>query len=390
MERHLLMGDNCIQWYDNFVDNVWTFGFHDAPLSVETLREVQFEEPLKMIPESHVKTFTELYPDGYDFQIPWRWILGEKKYTDLLQNVAENAKLSICALEASGYHKTYKKIRKFLTELRRPIVDVDKLAKYIHQNDKGMTVETSLRSFAPIESLAPSIKYDLVGTATGRLTVKKGPKILTLPARYRDIIKAEDGCDIVQIDLVSAEPRTALYVSGNTAEGDVYNQISKDLGFDFPRDVIKVASLSALYGAGLNSLTNLLGSKFKAKRVVDNLKSHFKVNQVTTKLAQEMKDRDYITNLFGRRLATRTDEIQKVYSHFMQSTTSDAALSMFSDFCKSALDVDSNFKSFYVIHDALVCQVSKSKRQELQSMSRILHLDDVGDYETKMTSVNDN
>jgi len=101
-----LMGDNCIQWYDNFVDNVWTFGFHDAPLSVETLREVQFEEPLKMIPESHVKTFTELYPDGYDFQIPWRWILGEKKYTDLLQNVAENAKLSICALEASGYHKT--------------------------------------------------------------------------------------------------------------------------------------------------------------------------------------------------------------------------------------------------------------------------------------------
>jgi len=359
-------------------------------MSIQTLLEVLGEDPIHMFPEEQKKAFNEIVPDGLSCPIPWRWVLGEKKFMDLLNNALERSRINVCALEESKYEQTYKMIRNFLLSLQEPLVDIDKLAYYIKNNKKGMTVEASLRSFVSKTNKAPKIVYDQAGTATGRLTVKRGPRILTLPSRYRDIIKAAPGCEVVQIDLVSAEPRTALYVAGKEAKGDVYEQISADLNLSVERDVVKVASLSALYGAGSSSLSTLLGSKPKAQRVINSLRSHFGVQRIESQLVADLKTNGYITNLFGRKLMTRKDEYQKVYSHFMQSTTSDAAICMFSQACELLRKEDPNFKPFYVIHDALVCEVTSNLRPRLEEMTQKLSLGSVGLYTTKMTSVSNN
>ena len=63
---------------------------------------------------------------------------------------------------------------------------------------------------------------------------------------------------------------------------------------------------------------------------------------------------------------------------------------MFDNLCKTLSKVDTSFKAFYVIHDALVCQVSTSLRNELEDISKVINMEGVGPYETKMTSINDN
>ena len=379
-----------VQWVVDIPENVWVVGQDEHPGSVENLMHVLGEKPIDLFPRSHIQAFKELCPDGLREEVPWRWVLSDDHYMERLNMIIEKSRINVCALEDSNYDQTYKTIREFLLGLRRPLVDADKLKSYIASNDKGMTVEASLRSFMPEGNRASKVVYDQAGTATGRLTVKQGPRILTLPSRYRDIIKADHGCEIVQIDLVSAEPRTALYVAGKQAAGDVYSSISKDLGLDVERDVVKVASLSALYGAGSSSLSNLLGSKVLAKRVIERLRDHFGVRRVESQLLSDMKSNGYITNLFGRKMMTRRDEVQKLYSHFMQSTTSDAAITMFSNACYEMLKEDEMFKPYYVIHDALVCQLTSSKRKCLEEKTRYLDLPGVGFYETKMTSISDN
>ena len=390
--QHLMTDPDTrsVQWCNEVPSDVWVLGDKNHPMSIQSLLEVLGEDPICMFPDAHKKAFEEVVPEGLNSQIPWRWVLGEKVFMDLLNNALERSRINVCALEESKYEQTYKMIRKFLLSLQEPLVDIDKLAYYIKNNKKGMTVEASLRSFVSKTNKAPRILYDQAGTATGRLTVKRGPRILTLPARYRDIIKASDGCEVVQIDLVSAEPRTALYVAGKEASGDVYNQISKDLNLQVERDVVKVASLSALYGAGSASLADLLGSKPQARRVISSLRSHFGVQRIESQLVSDLKSNGFITNLFGRKLMTRKDEYQKVYSHFMQSTTSDAAICMFSQACDVLKSQDKNFKPFYVIHDALVCEISSDLKNELQKTTQKLTLGGVGLYETKMTSVSDN
>lgn len=391
-DQHLLTNpaSATIQWCNKIPVDVWVVGNTYHPNSIEILLDVLGEDPLDLFPSSHLNAFKALCPDGVQSNIPWRWMLSDKEYMGRLNTIIERSRINVCALEDSKYDQTYKTIRRFLLGLQQPLIDTDRLDSYIRSNTKGMTVEAALRSFSPKGNTAPKIKYNQAGTATGRLTVQSGPRILTLPSRYRDIIKAEKGCEVVQIDLVSAEPRTALYVAGKVADGDVYASIAKELNLDVERKVVKVASLSALYGAGSSSLSELLGSKVTAKRVIGRLRDHFGVQRIESQLSSDMKSIGYISNLFGRKLMTRRDEIQKSYSHFMQSTTSDAAITMFSKASKLMKEIDPRFKPFYMIHDAMVCEVSSNLRDELEQMTQMLLLDGVGLYETKMTSISDN
>ena len=390
--HHLRVDDNIqsFQWSDCASHDDWILGSSAEVNSLDCMLDVFGYNPISVFPEAQHKAFYELCSGSMPTTIPWHYVLRQDQFKKHVRRAVEKAIVSICDFEASGYDQTYKKIRKFLLSLTQPLVDQSKLSAYIAGNDKGMTVEGSLRSFQCRSGKAPRILYDQAGTATGRLTVKRGPRILTLPSRYRDILKPRPGMELVQIDLVSAEPRTALHVAGKSIEGDVYKQISESLNLDVTREVIKVASLSALYGAGHKMLTQKLGNAAAAKRLIRQLRLHFGVARIESQLTLEMKEKGFITNLFGRKLGTRRDEIQKAYSHFMQSTTSDAALVMFADLTNHITrNIDPEFKAVYVIHDALVCELSKDKKEEISNASKIIALESVGNYDSKMTAISE-
>ena len=391
--RHHLRVDRDVQsfqWADGSSHSDWILGSHTDVNSLDCMLEVFGYDPISVFPEAQHKAFSEICSGSIPTTIPWHYVLRQDQFKKHVRRAVEKAIVSICDFESSGYDQTYKKIRKFLLSLTQPLVDQSRLRSYIEGNDKGMTVESSLRSFYCRSGKAPRIVYDQAGTATGRLTVKKGPRILTLPSRYRDILKPRPGMELVQIDLVSAEPRTALHVAGKGMEGDVYKQISESLNLDVPREVIKVASLSALYGAGHKMLTQKLGNASAAKRLIRQLRLHFGVSRIESQLTLEMKEKGHITNLFGRKLGTRRDEIQKAYSHFMQSTTSDAALVMFADLTSHITNnIDPEFKAVYVIHDALVCELSKDKKDEIADASKSIVLESVGNYDSKMTAISE-
>ena len=88
-------------------------------------------------------------------------------------------------------------------------VNVSNINSYIKETTSGPSVISSLRTFLPDDTgQAKKVRYDQIGTTTGRLTVKSGPAILTLPQKYRDVISSRyDQGKVIQIDFVSVEPR---------------------------------------------------------------------------------------------------------------------------------------------------------------------------------------
>ena len=55
----------------------------------------------------------------------------------------------------------------------------------IEQND---SIVSNLKNFKPLRAYAEKPQYNLNSNVSGRLTINKGPNILTLPRKYRSII----------------------------------------------------------------------------------------------------------------------------------------------------------------------------------------------------------
>lgn len=205
--------------------------------------------------------------------------------------------------------------------------------------------------------------YDNVHSATGRMSVKSGPRILTLPKDMRSSIRSrwDDGC-LLEVDFNSLEVRVLGWITGNElGAGDVYEKIGSIAGFtNTSRLIVKEATLSAIYGMSRRNFALRYQDTPDAVEIYDAIKETMRVRDLDERLRSMKK----FANAFGRPLGSTDARI----SHYVQSSAVDVVCDGFLGLIKQ---LDRNFcVPVFLIHDALVLDVKQRYIAEVESLCK--------------------
>lgn len=204
--------------------------------------------------------------------------------------------------------------------------------------------------------------YDNCHSSTGRMTVRNGPKILTLPKDQRGCIVSrwDDGV-IVEVDFNALDARVLGWISGHVAQpGDMYEWIGSEAGISAPRPVIKEATLAAMYGMSRRNFALRYQDMPDAIDLYEKVRTFMRVRELEERLSRQ----ETLCNAFGRPLTSTSARI----SHHVQSSAVDVACSGF-DWLVQQVDKEQCLPIF-LIHDALVLDVRQGYLPELESFCK--------------------
>lgn len=206
-------------------------------------------------------------------------------------------------------------------------------------------------------------EYDNAHSATGRMSVRSGPKILTLRRDLRRGIRSRwDDGELIEIDFNGLEARVLGWIVGNDIEdADAYTWIGKKSGFvGAPRSIIKEATLAATYGMSKRNFALRYQDAPDAIEIYDSIRDLMRVKWLDDKL----KSTPVLSNAFGRPLGETDAKI----SHHVQSSAVDIACSGFLGLVRS-LDPEIA-KPVFLIHDAIVLDVKKHAVREVEEVCK--------------------
>lgn len=209
----------------------------------------------------------------------------------------------------------------------------------------------------------PVPNYDNHSSATGRMSVVAGPRILTLPKDQRKKIVSRwaDGV-ILEVDFNALEARVLSWIAGNDqVAGDLYETIGALAGLrDIARGVIKEATLAAIYGMSRRNFALRYQDMPDAIDVYEKVRKVMRVNE----LDKDLAGRQSFSNAFGRPLAQTGARI----SHYVQSSAVDVACHGFLNLVES-LD-PSNAVPIFLIHDAIILDVRESYVENIEEFCK--------------------
>lgn len=276
----------------------------------------------------------------------WHRILPRKSFTSHLVNQVEKV---VEFLNDSNY-------RYFHTFFQVQQSLIDSLVP-------GRVRDKSLveHGFVPDEKGFISVPvYDNQHSATGRMSITAGPKILTLQKDLRSslISRWDDGV-LIGVDFNSLEARVLNWVAGNSVpEGDLYEWIGKTSGAcETPRHIIKESTLSAIYGMSKRNFALRYQDMPDAVEVYESVRSILKVRD----LEEKIKKMPRFVNEFGRPLPSTTAQI----SYYIQSSAVDVACHGFK-WLVDKLD-PSQALPVFIIHDEIVIDVKKEYLETFKS-----------------------
>ena len=279
---------------------------------------------------------------------------------DRLKTEIDSVCLSLDEILASEVNVSYLnffiKMRSFLDSMSVPMIDPIALKNLIETQEHD-GVKSNLRTFVD----APRTEYSMSSSATGRLSVKSGARILTAPGEVKSVLRSRfNGGKILQIDLSCAEPNFALFFSGIQPMPDLYEHCANQvLEGKVDRKTAKLVLLSAIYGQSVKNLGQNLPEGLNASEVIKKVKNFLSIDKLRESLRHDWSKGNF-RNYLGRPLDTSQQRL--LISHFLQSSVAELAIIMFSDFCSTndALPV-------FVIHDALIIDCKQQVAEELLS-----------------------
>jgi len=285
----------------------------------------------------------------------------------------------------SNFISLIRKNNYFLDSLAKSKVNIITYKAFL-EIEKNESVKNTLRSFKPIKGYSKKICYNTLSNVTGRLTVKDGPNILTLPRKYRSILDSRF-CQgsIISIDFSSLEPRLCLKLNGKDVHQDLYQEINNILDLNLNRSVIKRATISVLYGAHYTSLKDI--SEIKSKALFDCIKNYFCLNNIL-EMSKNIDKHGIRRNYEGRPLWNLKEEKDNILiNNYIQSSAVDIALKYFSSL-PQILDLEKAVPLF-VLHDAMIFDIQSSYLEEFrQIISQGYEHDKLGNFPLKMEIFN--
>jgi DNA polymerase I-like protein with 3'-5' exonuclease and polymerase domains len=214
-----------------------------------------------------------------------------------------------------------------------------------------------LESFWPDQDgLAKPIVYDRLRTCTGRLVVVSGPQVLTVAKQHRGIVvPSGSNRAIVVADFAAMEARVFLYEAGHRCQDiDMYAALARDLfNNTVPRDSVKAAVLSELYGMSKHALGEKLGvTGDKLSEFVSTVKNHFSCRKLLDRVKKQYAKHGFIRNRYGRRVDVEDPLDHVLVNYYVQSTGCDVVLKGF-DSLLNELE-PRGVKPLYLLHDAVI------------------------------------
>ena len=366
-QKNLLISQDGFKWVEKVPDDVWHLNGNikkDSSRCLDSVLKLSFVERLPAIPEPYTKmmsTLTDSIP-------PWSMVMPPSKYkeffNDIVNYVRDNQNIS-----TSYYESTWVPGNKILNAIRPAKTDGVRVAEIINSSAMNAQVVESFRPRAG--GYAQLAAYDRFGTVTGRLVIESGPNILLLKKEYRPIIKPShpDG-KIISIDFASLEARILLYESGNDCpEFDLYGMLAERFG-GMPRDLVKAAVLSVLYGSSKTMVALNLGvSEDKVTKVIKQIEEYIDTRALIKRLKEEHRQTGYIRNRFGRQLTVDRPQDNIFVSYYAQSTGVDVSLMGFGNVIDT-LGTE-GVRPIFVLHDALILDVHPDRLDDVAKINKI-------------------
>lgn len=351
------------------------------------------EPPLA--PEAIQKAYRGLAPSLQGSRVPWQFACPDKAYRAITGHVQDYHR-EVASLDTSYLQKVWEPTSWVFDQLRPAKINLGAFERFSELDKTGHT-----GTFKPdSDGFARVVEYDRVTTVTGRLHTVAGPALLHLPKIYRGLLESrwkDEGGLVVALDYKCLEPRVArvareLLCGGLPEEGskgcnpDIYSDFNSDL----PREVVKKAVISQLYGIGLDALNQQLLpfglSQSEIEDLISSAREFFGLDllQEKLKIEWETSNRRFITNFYGRRIATETRHT--LVNHYIQSTAADISFLGFTNVIRYLEEQgrlhDTVFPLFFN-HDAVVLDCHPNSLNGLFALAKVGSVEIEGFPETR-------
>jgi hypothetical protein len=366
-KKSLLTSDEGFTWIDKEKNDTWflsgelkqSFGF-----CLDTVFKLESLPPVPSVHEKYKKSMSLLMKGSP----PWSMILPKDEYRHFFNDVMSYVKTHE-NVSKDYYKNSWVPGNAVLNLIKPAKTDANKINDIIQASAVNSQV---VESFRPRSGgYASPIVYDRFGTVTGRLVASSGPNILLLKKDYRQILKPShpDG-RIVSLDFSSLEARILLYESGKDClEFDLYEMLSKRFG-GLPRQMVKAAVLSVLYGSSKSSVALHLGvSEDKIAKLILQIEEYIDTRSLLKRLKKEHKETGYIKNKFGRKIPVDRTQDNIFINYYAQSTGVDVSLMGFSKIMETL--GTNGVRPIFVLHDALLLDVHPDRLQDVSDVRNV-------------------
>jgi len=306
-----------LTWTDSWTwqDKVENYLFGCShPRSIEPLLKIHGFDVKPLIEKKYLRMATELKLSEANFI----GLIGPK-FKDHLATYTQQMWENFEKIKDHRYTDFYYDTNDWLWSLQPAPLDGMRLK----------TIETlgHKYKFRKMNGMIEPVRYVRSKIKTGRLSVIKGPQVMTMKAEHRNMLK-----NCRQIDFSSMEPRFLLNVSGQHVAGDLYEWVANQAGLSDDRTHTKIAIISSLYGSSrqIPAVTKLFGLEEWEKQ-----------------LEADVAD-NVIENYYGRPIQTEGVKGRHLLSLWLQSSAADAAIKGFADFFRA----NTHLKPHWLIHDA--------------------------------------
>lgn len=293
------------------------------------------------------------------------YVMTSDARSDIMKETVDLIKEILSDEQNESYVDYYLQQRKFLDKLVKPTLSNSFLLSLANKTEHENTSKKIKEYVTDNEKTS----YKMSGTATGRLVVKSGPNILTLPSDVRKGLKTRyKSGKILQMDLISAEPYMALLYMNQDLPDDIYQHISEViLENKVSRNHAKIITLSALYGQSAKNLSKSLPPDINAKDVIESTKRYFRVNELKRILEESLKNRNF-RNALGRPIKIEENRRDLLVSYFLQSSVAECSIVSFDNFIEGT---SLKLTPYYVIHDALIFDADQESADYLLNLKKV-------------------
>lgn len=312
-------------------------------------------------------------------RVPWAYAIPRRDHVALVKRLVNSAHEVMDRVTLDYLATTWVDGWRALDRLVRVRVDVQLHSELIASETSG-SVHAALASFTPgPDGLAPSVRYDRLATATGRLTVVEGPHVLTLRKDLRSVMVSRHGVKgaIVALDFAALEARVVLRTAGGVDPGvpDLYGAIACELGGCASRDAVKTCVLSLIFGAGRRSTAERLGTDGpEVDAFITLVGARFGFGALGTALTQLREEQGVLRNAFGRPLLMDGHAAPAgslLVSHYVQATGVDVALVGFDIVETELARTAPRTRPLFVLHDALFLDVPLDELDAVKAMASV-------------------
>lgn len=196
------------------------------------------------------------------------------------------------------------------------------------------------------------IKYyqsEYVEFNTGRLS-QKNNSLQTISKENRDILEADEGCYLIEIDFEAFEYNILLDLLGLKKSNDPHTEILEYLKLNVDRNIGKRINYSSIYGMSATNVGKVIKEEFDIDINIALLEEH----PLFTKKIEIQSENSIILSHFGRPILTTKSWALK--NNFIQGTAADIFFNKFQKVL-SILPKNKDSKIILQNHDSLLIQL---------------------------------